>query len=500
MKNSLKYIVLCLLLGGMTACNDFLEEKPEGGVEQDETIESMSDMEKSLTTVYAMAKSSSLFTGNAILAPELQCDYAQAVSGASYTNSMFYQWNFTAQTTELSGVWAGFWAMISTANFVIQNEEKANPETEADTIRLKSIVAEAHLARALAYSEMVKIWSDPYGKDLGGNAVSPETQLALPIWDVFEVGTPARASMYDYYQHILNDIKVAKEGITRDVVDDFYFTKGAVYALETRVHVAMGNWEEAIKSASYVIDSCQYTLLSAIKEEGQTTSDYENMWINDEGAEIIWKVALTRGKLNGVGTMGTPFYYTTQGVHWPEYVPAKWVLDLYSEADARYDIFFDEQTTGYAHQLKWPLLKKYPGNPDLRTGTNSTYTNMPKVFRLSEVYLLRAEAYLESGNEEKAKDDLRTLLEKRTTALYSLSDVRKVIQEERVRELYMEGHRMYDLKRWGMGFERKGQSNTLAPLNTMKVEASNVFFTWPIPSHELDIPGSQIVPNPSNLR
>ncbi|MDL2252411.1 RagB/SusD family nutrient uptake outer membrane protein, partial [Odoribacter sp. OttesenSCG-928-J03] len=59
---------------------------------------------------------------------------------------------------------------------------------------------------------------------------------------------------------------------------------------------------------------------------------------------------------------------------------------------------------------------------------------------------------------------------------------------------------MYDLKRWGMGFERKGQSNTLAPLNTMKVEASNVFFTWPIPSHELDIPGSQIVPNPSNLR
>ncbi len=74
----------------------------------------------------------------------------------------------------------------------------------------------------------------------------------------------------------------------------------------------------------------------------------------------------------------------------------------------------------------------------------------------------------------------------------------EIIEEERVRELYMEGFRLQDLKRWHKGFERKPQEQSLTNGSSLKIEADDVRFVWPIPKHELESPGSQIQPNESN--
>ena len=72
------------------------------------------------------------------------------------------------------------------------------------------------------------------------------------------------------------------------------------------------------------------------------------------------------------------------------------------------------------------------------------------------------------------------------------------ISNERVRELYMEGFRLHDLKRWKMGFERKKQSYAMEEGSTLKIEGDDPRMVWPIPQHELDAPGSEILPNESN--
>ena len=69
---------------------------------------------------------------------------------------------------------------------------------------------------------------------------------------------------------------------------------------------------------------------------------------------------------------------------------------------------------------------------------------------------------------------------------------------ERLRELFMEGFRLQDLKRWGKGFERKPQEQSVSDGSSLKIEAGNPLFVWPIPQHELDLPGSAIEPNESN--
>jgi len=54
------------------------------------------------------------------------------------------------------------------------------------------------------------------------------------------------------------------------------------------------------------------------------------------------------------------------------------------------------------------------------------------------------------------------------------------------------------LKRWHEGFERKEQTSTISPGNTLKLEKDDPRFVWPIPQHELDAPGVDLAPNESN--
>jgi len=184
-------------------------------------------------------------------------------------------------------------------------------------------------------------------------------------------------------------------------------------------------------------------------------------------------------------------------------VPAYWVLyDLYDSNDLRATSIFGEVTTGYSHGLTWPLLTKYFGNLSF-TSNNIYGVTMPKVFRLSEQYLIRAEAYVQQGDYNSAGKDITKLRTARYSSYGSSTSMTAdnamdIIEQERVKELYMEGFRLHDLKRWHKGFEREPQEQSLSNGSSLKVEADDPLFVWPIPQHELDAPGSEIEPNESN--
>ena len=224
------------------------------------------------------------------------------------------------------------------------------------------------------------------------------------------------------------------------------------------------------------------------------------MWGYDSSTEVIWKVGFNTTSYGGA--LGQSFLNYDFYSYKPDYVPAKWVLNSYDSADLRYSAFFGTVTTGYSHRLTWPLLFKYYGNQNFLS-SNILHVNMPKVFRLSEQYLIRAEANSELGNYAKAGDDITTLRKARyatygTATSISASNWFEVISTERVKELYMEGFRLNDLKRWKKGFTRTSQESTVSPGNTLKVSAEDVRFVWPIPQHELESPGADIQPNESN--
>ena len=128
---------------------------------------------------------------------------------------------------------------------------------------------------------------------------------------------------------------------------------------------------------------------------------------------------------------------------------------------------------------------------------------MPKVFRLSEQYLIRAEAYVQKGELNKAAKDITALRSARYASYGGGTSMNEenamtIIEEERVKELYMEGFRLTDLKRWHKGFERTPQEQSLENGSSLVVEKDNPLFVWPIPQHEIESPGANIEPNESN--
>ena len=127
------------------------------------------------------------------------------------------------------------------------------------------------------------------------------------------------------------------------------------------------------------------------------------------------------------------------------------------------------------------------------------------MFRVAQMYLIDAEAQyrlngggLDPLNQLRTARGLTALTSADVTGNATLVDgteipaLFKAIQDERGRELLAEGTRLYDLKRWGQGFQRNINSN-LSPLvdksgsymQEMKQSSSNPKFVWPIPQSEL---------------
>ena len=502
------YMFLMSVLLCMTSC---LDKFPESAVAEDQAITTVEEADQAVIGIYSSFLSSALYSGYLTLLPDVQCDLVYAVNGYSNNLGDIWRWDILATNGQIEAVYGSLYSLIGNCNFVLENAAKLMPTRvdDEDVDHLENLCGEAYFARALAYSELIKLFCVDYKNDEDAKG-----QLGVVLRTSYYKEQPIeRSSLYDSYQLVLADLDKAAGYLALDedydpAYDGYlynystYFNEYTVYALRARVALYMRKYEDAVKYSSKIIDSKMYTLSSVNAEYSAGVSYYDLMWQNDLSTEVIWKIGFTSS--NYGGALGSVFFNYDYSSYKPDYVPAQWVLNLYAQTDGRYNAFFRTATTGYSHGLTWPLVYKYWGNQDLYAEAQLLNTSMPKVFRLSEQYLIRAEAYcnLETPDYGKAGRDISTLRAARYTsgssAALNADNAMEVIEEERVNELFMEGFRLQDLKRWGKGFERTPQDQSLSNGSSLKVTADNPLFVWPIPQHEIESPGANIKPNESN--
>ena len=501
MIRKIKFILLAAVALSATSC---LDKFPDDAIPEKEAMTTVAEANQIVIGIYSSFKSPALYSGNLTLLPDIQSDLVYAVQGYSNTYGNIWRWDILATNPEIENVYGTLYAIIGRCNFFLENVDQVEQNTSDDNLlaKLDGYKGEVYFARALAYSELIKLFCKAYDPATAAN------ELGMPLVTSYSnAGRLKRASLEASYQLVLEDLGKAaqylepSEESSEPVYNTPYFTIGVVNSLYARVYLYMQDWTNAVKYASKVIDSNDYILASTTKHSySNTLSDYEYMWKYDASTEIIWKVQFDMNSYGG--RLGQVFFNYDFTSFKPDYVPGKWALQLYAATDMRYDTFFKTQTTGYSHGLTCPMLDKYFGNLNFFQN-NILHVSMPKPFRLSEQYLIRAEAYCQLKDFGKAGRDISKLRVARYTTYGGSTPLGpdtwlKVIEEERVKELYMEGFRLTDLKRWGKGFEREPQTSSLAPGNQLKVEASNPLFVWPIPQHELQVPNHDIEPNESN--
>jgi hypothetical protein len=123
----------------------------------------------------------------------------------------------------------------------------------------------------------------------------------------------------------------------------------------------------------------------------------------------------------------------------------------------------------------------YPYKYKVRTAA-PPYTEYYMVFRLAELYLIRAEARAQQNNTSGAQDDLNKIRSRaglqNTTADTQQLLLTAIIHERRIEFMAEWGHRWFDLKRTGMS------DAVLGPLKSPTWQSTDTLY--PILQYELD--------------
>ena len=491
MKKRLIYFITLAGIVLHTSCQGFLDRNPFDAIPQPEAIQNLKDAEAAINGIYAVWNSSGLYSGNLTLVPDIQCDMVYSVVG--FTNRMgnVYSWNIIPTNEYTQDVYAYLYKVVSNCNFLFASQANVTLKDDAEKARFERILGEAYFSRAMAYTELVKYFAPVY------DPAKAEQQTGISIWNNFEAGKPARENLAKCYEQIFEDLKMADARIKKaEDGKDTRITRAALKALYARAYLYTQQWELAVKSASYAIDSCSYQLATGFNSIDTTLAQtsFHKMWEYDKSDEIIWKLEYTPDNLPG--SLGVAFCGLSGNQLRIDFVPAVSMVNMYDPQDIRRQTYFN---MGKVNGVAMSYITKYPGNPDLRPSIAHVYVNMPKVFRLAEMYLIRAEANARRNLEKESNDDIEALRKVRIQNYVHirLSGTRltEEIRNERVKELYMEGHRLYDLKRYSQGFIRQKQAQTLSPGDQLNIVPTNHSFLWPIPSHEMDA-NRNMVQNP----
>lgn len=544
-----KYILKAIFCSALalplfTSCE--LDQLPTDSLTDKESWKTYNDATNQYNGLLAILRSD--ISGSNVYLTDVMSDlFNQRLTSASYGQE--HSWRFTGSQFGGDAIWANNYSVILQANFILQNIGKfENSSTLSDQQKanIYNIKATAYFARAYAYSRMVTRYCKDYEPETAAN------ELGLPIVEtVSSEAKPARASLQttcDTIEANLNHAmtyfdKVAEynEGVkpTARIESSIYKPNAdCVTALRARFYLYEHKFDQAIEEAETIRNT--YSLASGSRE-------MLNLWILDEGSEIIYEPLQTPDELSGSYGIFLSYNLVTsdlsntefKGMN-PDFLPTKGLVDLYSDQDVRRKVYFSYPKDGYntfnlgfGTQSGYQLLTfdqllgvsadisttsgdtesgvvftKYVGNPTLRK-QNVWYAqnyNMTKAFRASEAYLIIAEANLRKANpdEAAARDALNELRRNRFegetdydgSADYIGDNVTgaalvKVMQDEWTREFVGEGFRLDNLKRWHLGFKRMAAQQFQNPVlvsthgwQDLEVEANNIRFTWPIPQQE----------------
>lgn len=509
-----KYIHIALLsvLVALTSCD--LNEKSADSIPYSEAFKSIETIESLERGAYSRLRTQ--YSLSSIIAPDIQADYVNAVNGFSNTYGSIYQWTFAYNDQDVTSTWNTMYGTISQCNFILDGIAKnlAFTPTEKERLTLEQIQGRLYLIRAMSYSLLAERFCQDYEAETAGDsytglplALTHDTSLKLD-----------RSTLQKTYETILDDLSKARTllaGSGSGSPNSTTLNLDCVTAVEAHVYLQMDDWPNALAKAKTLINNTAYSLVES-KEE------LREMWEYDTSDEIIFKFYASTTEI--AYQWGYYFffdYFSGTGKFfqiYPDYIPTQTCVDAFEDEDWRKSVYLTDCSmngdftfkSDYALFIKGLsmyarnayVISKYPGNPDLRTSNQSNYYNTFKPIRLAEMYLIAAEAAVQSDatGEDAASNWLNPLREHRGLAALetvTLADV----QEERYREMMLEGTRLTDLKRWKLPMDRgECQSGYVGPddygawtngsyvsdLGTDLVkESGDYMFVWPIPADEI---------------
>ncbi|MDR6805151.1 hypothetical protein J2Y45_002541 [Dyadobacter sp. BE34] len=528
----LKTGFIAVSLMGLFACENTLEEYNPSGLTSETVYTTPEGFETLVNAAYSYQR---WWYGKeeGYNIAETGTDIWTSGAGEVYRDLTQYL-NLQGSNTALTNEWREFYAAINLCNGGINRIEGAGLSAALRPVR----EGELRFLRAFYYWHIVETWGGVHFTTTETNGI---------------VTTANKTPVETFYNQIFEDLKIAVNNLPATQPQYGRVTKGAAQAFLARMYLTRGMNKEALEMAKAVLEgNYGYKLeanyadlwkMSNLKsKEVIYTVDYSaNLALNDLANSTFNPYGHSRGS-NNAHLLFLMKYDDrpgmtrdiTNGRPFNRYMPTRFLLDLFSADDARYEGSFMESwyansntlptgiakgdTAVYCTKLDIPdaveASKKYQtydrAEIYLADGTvkdNLRYPTLSKfmdptraslneaqsardvfVIRLAEVYLIAAEAAMQTGDLAKAAEYVNVVRTraakpgKAASMQVKAADITlDFILDERARELAGEQLRWFDLKRTGKLVER---IKKYAPDNAVNIQEHHV--VRPIPQTQLD--------------
>lgn len=487
------FVITSLML---VSCNsDFLDVTSDNPTE-DNYYRNESEVFSGLVSVYDLMRKNSGGFENMITMFNAGSDDHVAGGGNSSDGAGIQSFsNYTINTNTIpDSFWSDYYRGIYRANLLLQKI----PDVDMDANLKARYVAETRVLRAYYYFNLVRMFKN--------------IPLILEPLSASQFYSVTQAPPADVYAQIELDLteSIANLPMTVNVASDGgRLTQGSARAILGKVYLYEGKNAQAAAEFAQVngtpggTSQYGYSLLP----------NYADLWTfsNKFNSESILEVAHSaQGSYwgnwgsnadegNTVNQMVGPRSYLKLGAAAPD-LPSGWSFNVFTEdfhtfiqGDPRAaatlldikalkqagqaDYIGGYQDTGYF------LNKFLPRMSDVYSGPGDAVLNFRQntyAIRLADTYLMEAEALGGTGARAQALLDAVRARVGLPSVAVSLAS----IKDERRRELAGEGHRWFDLVRWGDAPAKLASRGFVAGKNEV----------LPIPFRELD--GTQLQQNP----
>ena len=442
MKKTIRNIVLALCLPSfLTGCH-FLEVQQLGKSDIQSYFSDIESVEPSILGAYNLLFS--LYDHYAVTYPEVAGDLLYL----SATNTEWWKtYEFTSTYEEESSpvglIWKRGYNLIMDLDYLLYFVPKLRDQ---DPELVDNTLAQAYLIRALAFFQLCNVYGQTYTFTPDASHWGVGLMTSIPSITDHMIRSTTKAT----YEQILSDIQAARELFTDN----------------------MGDHEKALELASGLIG--RFSLAPRDK--------YVAMFCTRAGSpeEDIFRL---NGYYQSGGSLGKLFRYDN-----PLARPSQKLKALYKPGDVRTDLFsyYGKDGNGQMKQFS-DICMKYYCTEDI-ADVERHYD--PVVFRASEMYLIAAECACALGRLPEAEGYVRKLearalgvAESAVQLSYSGKDgLMELIEQERMKELCFEGHRLYDITRRHQDLKRDSGFNT----QVLTVRYPDYRFVLPIPIIETE--------------
>lgn len=432
--------------------------------------------------------------------------YGDARADVYYTNSStatsadrIVRSNLEITTSQAN--WSSLYQVVKQANMNIYYVPRMISDGTLDADKVNDMLGQAYCQRAIAYFWIVRIWG-------------PAPLITKPLLSAKDNFDMPRSSTTDVLKLIHEDLEKAY-GLLANPASSKYvkpittFSLAAAHALSAQVYMWEKNYANALTELNYVVDKGGFSL-EALYDPNVSVTDNTSARtaMAKTGFSRMFNAQKSSGSVESIFELS---FSTSDG-----------------DTNNVFDSFWTATTTTFIVREDFVnTLKEFSNDrryyASVKAASGGKYRCLKYVMdyvkgdarniilmRLADILLLRAEARLNLAADVLTKDEADLIMKDINTIMvramgpdaeipydedgegyigFSKHDIFNLLKSERRKELAFEGHRWFDLVRWGDAKEALAnlQPATMATyvFDTGAINLKPNTEVWPIHINEI---------------